>query len=248
MPPVDNQPKAQARRFLEGLSVALSAELPPLDELRRNVRKIAVASKRGPESVFLNEFVIPKISRIMQTVEGIDKAGARRALLSEGFHNPNLSQYCSGTPSRSLRHPFTKIIDSNAPAIVRKWRGAQGSPLTQACPDLAFREPFPFKIVFEGKYFEKGSADKAARELASNVYQAFFYRALPFAPPSRSGAPWDYDYACLLACDASLDGALLAAWNAIAKRVRDGFWEGANLYVMILRSHADRTLPYRAAV
>jgi hypothetical protein len=243
MPQVDLQ-KDNARRFLEALKTTLNAEIPPLDQLRSTVRNIAAASKtdnskthlRWPESVFLNHFIIPKIFSVMQTLDGIGEAQARQAFLCEGYANPDLSRYCSGTPYRTEGHPFTKIINSNAAEIVRKWKGGKGSQLTQACPDFAFRNPFPFKIVFEGKYFEQGSADKAARDLATNIYQAFFYRSLPYVAPKKSGVAWDYDFACLLAYDASRDGTLLTAWNELAEPVKAGFWEGANVYVMILRS------------
>jgi hypothetical protein len=54
--------------------------------------------------------------------------------------------------------------------------------------------------------------------------------------PSRKGKPaWDYEFACLLAGDASEEGSLQKAWEAIPKVVKSGFWEGANIYVMIIR-------------
>jgi hypothetical protein len=99
-------------------------------------------------------------------------------------------------------------MGSNAEEIALKWKSGT---LTQACPDFAFRNPFPFKIVFEGKYFEQGSAEKAARDLATNIYQAFFYRSLPYVAAKKSGVAWDYDFACLLAYDASPAQTLLAA-------------------------------------
>jgi len=228
--------KDNAHRFLDALASALNAGLPAPDQLRAEVRKAALASKRGPESVFLNQFIIPQVSLLMQSAEGIGEAEAHQAFLCEGFQNSGLSRYCLGTPSRSTKHPFTKIVGATATEIVLKWNAEQGSPLTQACPDFAFRAPFPFRIVFEGKYFEEGSAEKAARDLATDIYQAFFYRSLPYAPPNTSGAAWDYDFACLIAYDASSNGSLLAAWSGLAEAVRKGFWEGANVYVMILRS------------
>jgi hypothetical protein len=240
MSPADLVQKDAAYRFLEALKATLNAELPPPDQIRSTVREIAAASKadkakahlRWPESAFLNHFVIPKIFYLIQTFEEIDEAQARRAFLCEGYGN--MSQYCSGTPARTKGHPFTKIFKSTASEIVHKWKGGKGSPLTQASPDFAFRDPLP-KVVFEGKYFEGGSADKASRELATDIYQAFFYRSLPYVAPAKSKAAWDYDFACLLAYDASPDGTLLAAWNELAEPVRAGFWEGANVYVMILR-------------
>jgi hypothetical protein len=72
--------------------------------------------------------------------------------------------------------------------------------------------------------------------LVSDIYQAFFYRGLPRVDATKRGHPeWDYDYACLLAYDASPDGTLVAAWEALDSSVRQSFWDGANIYVMILR-------------
>jgi hypothetical protein len=62
-----------------------------------------------------------------------------------------------------------------------------GNALTQSCPDFATRNPFPFKIVFEGKYFEKGGRDKATTELVTSIYQAFFYRGLPYDSSRKNG-------------------------------------------------------------
>jgi len=245
MPQFDWLLKDDALRFLEVLKATLNAELPPLSELRSTVREIAAASKaddtkahlRSPESVFLNHFVIPKIFRAIRT-HGIGDVEARQSFLCEGYANADLSVFCSGTPARTEPHPFTKLMGSNAKEIALKWKG---NALTQACPDFAFRNPFPFKIVFEGKYFEQGSAEKAARDLATNIYQAFFYRSLPYVAPKKSGVAWDYDFACLLAYDASPNQTLLTAWNDLAESVRSGFWEGANVYVMILSSVACRS-------
>jgi hypothetical protein len=101
-------------------------------------------------------------------------------------------------------------------------------------PDLALRAPFPHKILFEGKYFASGTAQFAARELVKNIYQAFFYRGLGPVPAINGHAEWNYDYACLLAYDASPHGTLLAAWNDLGEPIRQSFWESANVYVMIL--------------
>jgi hypothetical protein len=43
-------------------------------------------------------------------------------------------------------------------------------------------------------------------------------------------------YACLLAFDASPDGTLQQSWESLPGKVKRGFWEGANVYAMILRS------------
>jgi hypothetical protein len=238
----DSANKDGAHNFLDRLKANLIARLPPLNLLRASVREIAAASKtdnskaylRGPESAFLNRFVIPEIYELIRN-DGMDVADARQSFLCEGYTNPELSRFCSGTPARSERHPFTKAVVSDASEIMRKWEGNIGSPLTQACPDFALRNPFAYKIVFEGKYFEQGNPSTAARDLVTNIYQAFYYRSLPYVAAKKSMVPWDYDYACLLAYDASPEGTLSAAWNNLANPVRDGFWNGANVYVMILR-------------
>jgi hypothetical protein len=72
-------------------------------------------------------------------------------------------------------------------------------------------------------------------ELATNIYQAFFYRGLPYVPPKKSSPAWDYEFACLLAYDASDAGSLRQAWNGLDTEVKNCFWDGANVYVMILR-------------
>jgi hypothetical protein len=41
--------------------------------------------------------------------------------------------------------------------------------------------------------------------------------------------------ACLFAFDATPEGHFLNAWSSLDSKVRKGFWEGANIYVMILR-------------
>jgi hypothetical protein len=99
---------------------------------------------------------------------------------------------------------------------------------------MAFRAPH--KVVFEVKYFRQNQSGSAETELVKGIYEAFFYRALPLILETPKRAPWDYDYACLLAYDATEEGNLLKAWNSLNKIVRKGFWDGANIYIMILRS------------
>jgi hypothetical protein len=107
--------------------------------------------------------------------------------------------------------------------------------LAQSCPDFSLRDPFPHSILFEGKYFPRGSLEFAQRELVTDIYQAFFYRGLPRLAATKKRPEWNYDYACLMAYDASPKGTLAAAWTALDLQTRRGFWEGANVYVMILR-------------
>jgi hypothetical protein len=230
--------KQEACNFLESLEKELTLNTPPPTGMRAAIRKIVADAKhdaarphmRRAEDAFLNYYAIPIISRHMQTVDGIGECQAAKALLCESYrHMPEGSQ----TPARTKRHPFTKIVGTTPSSIIAQWTGKV--PLIQACPDFAFREPFPFKIVFEGKYFETGGRVRAKTELAVNIYQAFFYRGLPYVPPKGSSPAWDYEFACLLAYDASDDGSLKRAWDDLGTEVKRGFWDGANVYVMILR-------------
>jgi hypothetical protein len=52
-----------------------------------------------------------------------------------------------------------------------------------------------------------------------------------------------YEYACLLAFDASPGGTLHQSWESLPATVKRGFWEGANVYSMILRTNAGETAP-----
>jgi hypothetical protein len=73
----------------------------------------------------------------------------------------------------------------------------------------------------------------------SAAYEAFFYRALPYVAPRKSGPPWDYEFSCLLVGDASEGGTLQCAWEELSETVKAGFWEGANIYLMIIRGAAQ---------
>lgn len=234
---------AEAYRFLKGLEVELTRKLPAPQDMLRRVREVVAASKsdekakhmRQPEDAFLHYFAFPVLFECLQTVPGIDECKARESLLSEYYRN--MMDMCSGTPSRRERHPFNKLFGSKPESIVAQWKGESGGvALKQSCPDFALRTPFPFSIVFEGKYFEKGGKAKAEVELVNDIYQAFFYRALPKTESVGNRPGWNYDFACLLAYDASPDGTLFDAWNQLDKSVKKGFWEGANLYVMIIRA------------
>lgn len=229
--------------FLESYERELQRDLGSVKSLAAQIRHRAARAKsddsaphlRRPEEVFLNEYAIPRLFQELQTKCGLSAEDACTALLSE--NHKYLKGVSSTTPARSKQHstPFDKTLAPNALQVIEHWRSGKSNALRQACPDFALRVPSPFKIVFEGKYFEAGSPKKAAAELVKNIYQAFFYRALPRVPGKGTRPPWDYEYACLLACDASPSGFLLEAWDSIPKSVQQGFWEGANVYVMVLR-------------
>jgi len=120
------------------------------------------------------------------------------------------------------------------------WRGKAGlTPLARnSCPDLALRAPSPYRTVFEAKYHSAPGVVRAETELVRNIYQAFFYLALPRLLETKTHAAWDYEYACVLAYDATADGAMVQAWGSLPTEVKSACWTGANVYVMILRGLA----------
>jgi hypothetical protein len=234
--------KAHAHNFLRQFEHKLTEDLPDLESLRKTVRDIAKQAKgseilphmRRPEEAFLNTYAIPRLSKELQAACGLNMAEAREAILSENFRH--IKELSSASPARKTRHPFDKKFASSAALVMSQWRSEKSNALRQSCPDFALRAPCPFTIVFEGKYFEEGSVTKAESELVSSIYQAFFYRALPKVEGLKARPPWDYEFSCLLVCDASRDGNLLNAWESIGQEVQKGFWAGANVYVMVVRS------------
>jgi len=233
--------KAFAFKFLRQFQRSLISELPTVTSLRSNVRQIASAAKgsdgaphlRRPEEAFLNTYVIPRLYKDLQLLCGLSQEQARSALLSENFRH--LPEMCSASPARKDPHPFDKTFPQDPAKVMAQWQSKEANALHRSCPDFAIRFPCPYSIVFEGKYFESGSIAKAEAELVRNIYQTFFYRALPKIAEIKLRPAWDYEFACLLACDASPEGLLKRAWDSLEPAVQEGFWSGANLYVMIIR-------------
>jgi hypothetical protein len=228
-----------AYEFFRSLERFLDATVPGPAEMRKAVEEIVKTSKSGvshrhmafPEGAFLNCYLLPALHQFLSMHDGMDAATAREALLSESYRQ--MRRYASGTPARGSKHPFSKAVGISAPSIVRKWKGTNA--LSQSCPDLALRAPFPYHTVFEGKYFWRGSFAAAETALASDIYEAFFYRGLANLEATKIHPAWNYDYACVLAYDATQEGMLARAWNALRPKIGKGCWEGAGIYVMILR-------------
>ncbi len=233
--------RRMAREFFEGLENHLNRELggyPNVAEHLASVVRRAKAStdKRGkafPEGAFLNESVFPHVYDFVARWPRMSEETARRAFLCEGYmHNRKIA---SGSPARRVAHPFQKVFcDPNS--IMDHWKKRGLKPvLGGRFPDMALREPFPYKTVFECKYFDGRDFDKCGPALVEGVYQAFYYLGLPRLPKGSWGNAWDYDFACFLAFDASNEGGLKQAWESVRKAVKSIIWDGANIYVMILR-------------
>jgi hypothetical protein len=239
---VDATTKDQALEFLKELQKTLNMMLPGPADMESWIRSTVKAAKtddkqkhlRLPEAAFLNGKALPVLFGLLKAQAGWSEEKARMALLNE-YHRttPDISRQ---SPIRWERHPFKKVLGASASDIYRGWADPEkGHALTQSCPDFSVREPFPHSILFEGKYFPRGSLDYAQRQLVTDIYQTFFYRGLPRLAATRKHPEWNYDYACLMAYDASPKGTLAAAWTALPLQTRRSLWEGANVYVMILR-------------
>lgn len=228
-----------AYSFFRGLEEQLNAAMPGPAEMAKVIDEIVTVSKGGAserhkafaEGAFLNHFVLPALYRFVAAYPGMDPEKARASLLSESYRS--MRAYASGSPARSAKHPFDKVVGVSAPRVIRRWKSANA--LIQSCPDLALRAPCPHRIVFEGKYFGRGALGAAESALAADIYQAFFYRGLARLEATKTHPAWDYDYACVLAYDGTEDGVLSRAWNGLRPKIGKGCWEGAQIYVMILR-------------
>jgi hypothetical protein len=207
-----------------------------LKSIVKNAKELKINRHMNfPEAAFLNHFIMPALNEYLTDHCGLSSENAKQALLSESFRN--LSEIASGTPARSEAHPLSKVIGVGAHQIVERWKKSGRGSVVKSCPDFALRPPSPFKIVFEGKYFSGGNAEKG---LADGIYQTFFYRGLPFVPEKPSHPAWDYDYGCFLAYDATPEGSFLDLWNSLDRHVRSSCWDGANIFVMILSGNAGQ--------
>jgi hypothetical protein len=247
---------SDALRFLQGLHSYLDGSLPPATEIRESIPRIVTQARAStddrhkafPEAAFLNEYVAPLVNTFLRDKIGLSAADAKRALLSESYKS--IREIASGSPARSQSHPFRKALGTSPQNIIEQWKGrGPGNPLVQSCPDLALRYTCPVKVVVEGKYFSQGGKGAAATALATDIYQSFFYLALSKVAETRSHPAWDYDHSCLFAYDASKDGSLVHAWIELDPKVRDGIWNGANIYVMVIATRRSSVcIPIQAGV
>lgn len=231
--------KEKAFHFLSELHERLDSIISSGIRTKERVSELETLAKSnraykhfcGREHTFTKGIALPAIYSELTTTFGMGPDDARQSILAEGYSN--LPQLSSNTPARPARHPFNKALVTDPHSIYSKWKEDR-NPLTQSCPDFAFRAPCHHKVVFEAKFFEKNSLRVAERELVNSAYQAFFYRGLP-ADLSNPTRPWDYEYSCVFVFDATEEGHFKTAWENLDEYVKSGFWEGANVYVMILR-------------
>ena len=233
--------KQAAYEFLTELHGWLNRAIGPPQSVQEKIRELGELASQDPkfsfycgaEHTFTKGIALPAVYQELITTFQLSPEQARSSLYAEGFRNfPDLA---INTPARVVRHPFSKILVNNALDIYAQWTGRKSdAALKQSCPDFALRDPFPHNILFEAKYFQGQSLAAAERELVTTAYQAFFYRGLPDTH-TDPGRPWGYDYAVAFVYDASPEGYFEKSWRALPAEVKEGFWGGANVYVMVLR-------------
>src|SRR5215472_18209497 len=230
--------KPDAYRFLSRLEAHLNATTPPAEVVRAKLADTVARAKAAARRTADRRSSFAEGAFLTSELR-FSSDDARRALLSESYRAH--SKFASASPVRPGAHPFRKVIGASAREVIEIWRGRSGvNPLARnSCPDLALRAPSPYRTVFEAKYHTNPSATSAEAELAKNIYQAFFYLALPRLPATTKHSAWDYEFACVLAYDATPDGSLLQAWKSLRDSVKAACWSGANVYVMILRGSSD---------
>ena len=227
--------KKDAYDFLAGLEGELRTRLPAptaMKALMAGPEYRDGSPSKIRENVYLYQ-ILPRICEYMQKVPGIGPAEVHASVLCE-YHS-KVPGIASGNPFRRIGHPFRKNFGLSADEIMKTWTKPPGAlPPNQAYPDLCLRSPFPFKIVFDAKYFTQNDESAANKALVEGAYEVMFYRGLPAVAARTTSEPnWDYDYGCLLAYDASDGGVFEMAWRSVTcKRT---FWDGANIFVMIVR-------------
>jgi hypothetical protein len=151
------------------------------------------------EGAFLNHFVLPALYRFIAAYPGMDPEKARESPLSESYRS--MRAYASGSPARSAKHPFDKVVGVSARGVIRRWKSARA--LIQSCPDIALRAPFPYRTVFEGKYLRggggfgaggRGSVERGTEQRATGVQRGQAARSCPSGHgvrgwPARRGDP-----------------------------------------------------------
>ena len=233
----DSPDRDQAYKFLDGLKRHLEQGVRPSSDIRdwlaEEKRNAPPGKDLDYENRFVKKFILPKVSSYLQLVLGAPEK-ACKAFLTEA-ESPKKEKIASGSPASQNRHLFTKLLGVTSASVVKLWWDKrQKFPMAQSCPDWAFREPCPYKVVFEAKLFRDGGIEKAKTQLVQGVYQCMFYRGQPAAPRTATHTEWDYEFACLMAYDVSEQQSLVKAWDSVREEVSEGCWDSANIFVLVL--------------
>ena len=237
--------REQVEAFLLGFQRRLVGALANRDAVRSQVARLADktgiaykesehwAGKRpdGGESAFIGEYVMPTLEASLRESEmRRDKHGTDPLnLIRVGFAAPKRYRTCGAVPS----HPFGKLWRTPE-EVYDRWIGKgkhSHVPLIQSYPDVNLLSPY--RILFECKYFNSNPKNPARVQLVKDLRETFFYLGLPALPSTPKQAARDFRYGCYLAYDASDRLALSRAWSDLPAKVRNSFWDQANIFVMV---------------
>jgi hypothetical protein len=238
-----NLDRDQIHQFLADLRTHIANATRDGNRVRDTVKNTAKTSNGGTgwEAAFIDEFVLRNVhSYISQHQKEVLRGEpAHKFILAESkwAKSKNVNIAC-GTPVKNSGHPFYKILGTRPERLYHRWserdpRGRKTS-FAAVCPDFALVSPY--RVVFECKYFNQPAVSPATSQLVDGLYQAFFYGAMPTLPPGRDlKHGWDYEYSCFLAYDATPNGRMARAWEALEK-IHQRFWDESNIFVIILTS------------
>lgn len=179
----DNERKA-ASEFFEGLKEHLNKTISPraVSEWIQEEKDSSPKRKHVQyEGLFIDKFVLPKIPAYLRKVlEDPTTERIREAFLAESSR-ARQDGITSDSPISADKRLFTKVLGPDFKAVVKSWWGeSKKKPISQSCPDWAFRPPCPYTVIFEGKLFRSGGIDAARSELIKGIYECFYYRAHPY--------------------------------------------------------------------
>jgi hypothetical protein len=210
---------SETETFLSLLRTHLSGRISRSDAERYNL-----------EGTFFKKQILPNIHSFL-CAQGLRSDRAKESLLAEGYQDPFLKEFVSGTPASKPRYPFKKGILRALNGAKKEW-WEKGKGLHASCPDAALG--IPYNVVFEGKLFRQRTLEAAKSAIVNGVYEYIFYRGLPTLLDATEQSAAGYDYACLLAYDASKKQLLNQAWDNVEGAVKSSCWEDLHVYVMIL--------------
>lgn len=185
------------------------------------------------EGAFLDKYVLSEIYSFLQTLSFTEDQ-MRSAVFPE-------SVFCQKawkcrSPIGQNKYPFSKKFGVASQLLANTWWDCdRKTVVAQSCPDLALQEPFP-KIVFEAKLFRNGGVEAAKTQLVEAIYQCQFYRGHPYVAAIDKYAKWDYDFACLMAFDASEGQSMVKAWKSVRTDVHKACWDSSRVFVMVFPS------------
>ncbi len=229
-------PRKEIQNFLTKLRVYFSEQFRSIPNFIEAIERNAKRSKYGleTEACFVDEFVVPKLLEFIETTQREILGGKQPNEVIRSGSTAARQKYKLAKIGGSKGHPFTKVIGEKPSKLFNLWRpGAKRTPGFEAWPDLALSAPY--KIVFECKYFKREAADPLAKDaLVQYLHEVFFYRGLPRREENEKRPGWDYDYSCLLAYDATKNHRLANAWTEVKAGIEKNFWDGGNIFVMVL--------------